>query len=56
MLGVAEILDTWGVQRRESQRMNYSLASAVGLLKSVIGLVLVLGTNKLARKWDEGLW
>ena len=55
VLGVAEILDTW-VFKEGIQRMNYSLASAVGLLKSVIGLVLVLGTNKLARKWDEGLW
>lgn len=55
VLGVSEILDTW-VFKEGIQRMNYSLASAVGLLKSVIGLVLVLGTNKLARKWDEGLW
>ena len=55
VLSVAEILDTW-VFKEGIQRMNYSLASAVGLLKSVIGLVLVLGTNKLARKWDEGLW
>ncbi len=55
VLSVSEILDTW-VFKEGIQRMNYSLASAVGLLKSVIGLVLVLGTNKLARRWDEGLW
>ena len=55
VLSVAEILDTW-VFKEGIQRMNYSLASAVGLLKSVIGLVLVVGTNKLARKWDDGLW
>lgn len=55
VLNVAEIIDTW-VFKEGIQRMNYSLASAVGLLKSIIGLVLVFGTNKLARKWDEGLW
>ena len=55
VLSVSEILDTW-VFKEGIQRMNYSLASAVGLLKSAIGLVLVLGTNKIARRWDEGLW
>lgn len=55
VLSVSEILDTW-VFKEGIQRMNYSLASAVGLLKSVISLILVFGTNKLARKWDEGLW
>lgn len=55
VLDVSEILDTW-VFKEGLQRMNYSLASAVGLLKSTIGLVLVFGTNKLARKWGSALW
>jgi len=52
---VADILDTW-VYRTGLQQMNFSLASAVGLFKSLIGLVLVLGANRLAKKWGEGIW
>ena len=55
VLDVSEILDTW-VFKEGLQRMNYSLASAVGLLKSIVGLVLVFGTNKLARRWGSALW
>ncbi|MBD2845778.1 sugar ABC transporter permease [Paenibacillus sp. IB182496] len=52
---VADILDTW-VYRTGLQQLNFSLASAVGLFKSVIGLVLVLGANKIASRWGEGIW
>lgn len=52
---VSEIIDTW-VFKEGLSKMNYSLASAVGLLKSVFALVLVLSTNHLAKKWGHGLW
>ena len=52
---VADILDTW-VYRTGLQQMNFSLASAVGLFKSSIGLILVLGANWLAKRWGEGIW
>ncbi|WP_082927447.1 ABC transporter permease [Paenibacillus oryzisoli] len=52
---VADILDTW-VFRTGLEQWNFSLASAVGLFKSLIGLVLVLGSNKLARRWGESIW
>ncbi|MGI2295076.1 ABC transporter permease [Paenibacillus sp. GXUN7292] len=52
---VADIIDTW-VFRTGLQQMNFSLASAVGLFKSVIGLVLVLTSNRIAKKWGEGIW
>lgn len=52
---VADILDTW-VFRTGLQQLNFSLAAAVGLFKSVIGLVLVLGSNQLSKKWGEGVW
>jgi putative aldouronate transport system permease protein len=52
---VADILDTW-VFRVGLEEWNYSLASAVGLFKSVIGLILVLLTNKLATRWGESIW
>ncbi|GIQ62405.1 putative multiple-sugar transport system permease YteP [Paenibacillus cisolokensis] len=52
---VADILDTW-VFRTGLQQLNFSLASAVGLFKSVIGLALVVLSNRLARRWGEGIW
>jgi putative aldouronate transport system permease protein len=50
-----EIIDTW-IYTRGIGKLNYSLSTAVGLLKSVIAAVLVFGTNKLARKWDSAIW
>lgn len=51
----AEIIDTW-VYTRGIGKMNYSLSTAVGLLKSVISAVLVFGTNKIAKRWDSAIW
>lgn len=52
---VADILDTW-VFRTGLQQLNFSLASAVGLFKAGIGLALVLLSNKIAKRWGEGIW
>lgn len=52
---VADIIDTW-VFRTGLQQLNFSLAAAVGLFKSVIGLVLVFGANRLAKRWGGGIW
>jgi putative aldouronate transport system permease protein len=52
---VADIIDTW-VFRTGLQQLNFSLGAAVGLFKSLIGLVLVLGANRLARRWGESMW
>ncbi|WP_235886216.1 ABC transporter permease [Paenibacillus cymbidii] len=54
--GVADIIDTY-VYRKGLVEVQYSFAAAVGLFKSVIAAVLVLGTNYLARKFgQEGIW
>ena len=50
-----EIIDTW-IYSRGLGKLNYSLATAVGLLKSVLCFVMVFGTNKLARKWESAIW
>jgi len=52
---VADILDTW-VYRTGLQQLNFSLASAVGLFKSLIGMALVLAANQAAKRWGEGIW
>ena len=48
---VSEILDTY-VYKIGILEAKYSLATATGLFKSVIGLVLVLITNFVAKKID----
>lgn len=52
---VADILDTW-VFRTGLQQLNFSLGAAVGLFKSLIGMVLVVSSNQLSKKWGEGIW
>lgn len=52
---VADIIDTF-VFRTGLEQFNFSLASAVGLFKSVIGLILVVAANHLARRWGDGIW
>ena len=52
---VSDIIDTW-VYRTGLQQMNFSLATAVGLFKSLIGFALIIGANGLAKKWGESIW
>lgn len=46
---VADIIDTY-VYELGIQKRDYSLSTAVGLFKSVIAMVLVVGTNFIAKK------
>jgi putative aldouronate transport system permease protein len=55
VMPVGDIIDTW-VYREGLINSNFSLASAVGLSKSVVGFVLIVITNKIANKWGEGVW
>ena len=52
---VADIIDTW-VFRTGLEQMNYSLGTAVGLFKSVIGMAMVMSSNSLARRFGKELW
>lgn len=47
---VGDIIDTW-VYRQGVLDFQFSLATAVGLFKGVIGLALVLSFNKLAKRF-----
>ncbi|WP_040952254.1 ABC transporter permease [Gorillibacterium massiliense] len=54
--GVADVLDTY-ILRSGLQQGYFSMATAVGLLSSLISLLLVVGTNRLSRSINgEGLW
>ena len=46
---VSDIIDTW-VYRQGIQNFQLSVAAAVGLFKGVIGLVLVVVCNRIARR------
>ncbi|NJN55755.1 MAG: sugar ABC transporter permease, partial [Anaerolineae bacterium] len=46
---VGDIIDTW-VYRQGILQFQFSLATAVGLFKGVIGLVLILAANRLAKR------
>lgn len=51
----SEVLDTFSYFRG-IQSFDYSFATAVGMVKSIVGLTLILGANWLARRFgDEGI-
>jgi putative aldouronate transport system permease protein len=53
---VADIIDTW-VYRNGIQQMQYGLATAVGLFKSLIGFAFVFGANAIVKRAGEtGIW
>lgn len=54
---VADIVDTYVLRRMFG--LELSLATAAGLFKSVVGLILVVGSNFVARKisgGEQGVW
>lgn len=53
---VGDIIDTW-VYRQGILDFQFGLATAVGLFKGAIGLVLIVVSNTLARRYaNTGLW
>jgi len=56
ILSTSEVISTF-VYRRGLVGGGYSYAVAVGLLESLVALILVVGSNKLARRFSENtLW
>ncbi|WP_274365168.1 ABC transporter permease [Paenibacillus thermotolerans] len=58
VMNVSDIIDTY-VYRRGLVEMDYSYATAVGLFKAVVALILILTVNRIV-KWiggkDHALW
>jgi putative aldouronate transport system permease protein len=53
---VADVFDTY-VYRVGIQQGQFSFSTAVGLFKSLVGLILVIGANRLARRMgQEGVY
>ncbi|MDF2668069.1 MAG: sugar transporter ATPase [Paenibacillus sp.] len=52
----ADIIDTW-VFRRGLEQMQYGYAAAVGMFKSVVGLIMIITANQIAKRFgDQGIW
>jgi len=54
-----DIIDTYVYRVGLQDKLQYSLSTAIGLFKNVIGLALVLTTNAVVRRLgegDKGLW
>ena len=53
---VADIIETW-VYRVGLSRAQYSIGTAIGLFQSFIGMILILVSNFLARRYTgRGIW
>ncbi|MBU7591413.1 sugar ABC transporter permease [Metabacillus halosaccharovorans] len=53
---VAEVFDTY-VYRVGIQQGQFSYSTAIGLFKSLVGLILVVGANRMAKKFgEEGIY
>lgn len=56
VLNVADVISTY-VYRVGLQNMSYSYTTAIGLFQSIVGLILVVGVNRLIRlSGERGLW
>ena len=51
-LQASEVLDTW-VYNNGIIGGNWGVSAAVGLFKSIVGVALVIGANKLAHMFGE---
>jgi putative aldouronate transport system permease protein len=49
---VTDVLDTY-VFRALTVNGDFGMSSAVGVFQSVVGLILILGTNKLAKRFNK---
>lgn len=55
-LQLSEVLDTY-VLKRGLQQGNFSYAAAIGIFRSVISMILIIGVNAISRKTSEiSLW
>lgn len=52
---ISEVISTWSYKSGINGG-QFSLATALGLFESLIGLTLVLVTNWVARRYNQGLW
>ncbi|MNN75560.1 putative multiple-sugar transport system permease YteP [compost metagenome] len=52
---ISEVISTY-MYNIGLKNAQFSAASALGMFESIVGLILVLCANAIARKYDRGLW
>ncbi|WP_445667429.1 ABC transporter permease [Paenibacillus sp. FSL H8-0034] len=52
---VSEVISTY-MYKVGLMGAQFSLSTALGLFESMVGLLLILSVNGIARKYDKGLW
>ncbi|MGG1556077.1 ABC transporter permease [Paenibacillus ferrarius] len=52
---IANVISVWSYEVGLG-RGQFSISTALGFFQSLVGLVLVLTANKIARKFGQGLW
>ncbi|MBO9605323.1 MAG: sugar ABC transporter permease [Paenibacillaceae bacterium] len=52
---ISEVISTF-MYKIGIQQAQFSLASAMGLFESIVGLVFVIAANAIARRFGQGLW
>ena len=50
----ADVIDTYVFRAMRTQG-DFSTATAIGLIQSVLGFIVVMIMNKVARKWDDSM-
>lgn len=57
-ISVSEVIDTYVYKiGLSSQMANFSYSTAIGLFQSIVGFILVVMTNQIAKRVsDNGLW
>lgn len=55
VFNVADVISTY-VYRIGLQGVQFSMATAMGLFESLVGLILVVTANRLAKHFGENLW
>lgn len=55
VFNTSEVISTY-TYKIGLQRLQFSLTAAMGFFESLIGLILVLITNAVARRFGQGLW
>lgn len=53
LLEFTDIIDTYVFRAIRGRNINFSLAAAVGLYQSVVGFMLVAGSNWLVKRYDK---
>ncbi|RAV01966.1 sugar ABC transporter permease [Paenibacillus sp. YN15] len=52
---VSEVISTY-IYKNGVLNAEFSTTTAIGLFESLVAFVLVISANKIARKFDQGLW